>query len=356
MTGPIVLAIVGLLLTVARLILRRRTTVPGLSDATHPQFWPPLDVTPGQAAILHPSVDARKGLLGDIIAVALHGSWVLGHQPRDLALSELSSNQRRRLPADLPDIETVWFVERTDLDRPKDALNQALFQAVFFEHLDSNRCYFLPDWTLMDKLGTAYHVTTESLTVAGFVDAKPVLTKPDRMTLLAAQVLTALGLILALTGDTPAISFAWFGAAVSTTIATLVKWPPRFVRPSGHEVIEQITNIQDYLTLSREERLEILNTIDATPMNSREIVAFHEQLLPYAVMFDLVTEWSHELALDYAAANLEPTWYRSSSDETTGFNAENFARCFPDLMNSQTFSELAARPLDAKKYQRPSFM
>ncbi|NQX10984.1 DUF2207 domain-containing protein [Microbacteriaceae bacterium VKM Ac-2855] len=110
------------------------------------------------------------------------------------------------------------------------------------------------------------------------------------------------------------------------------------VRPltrTGAELREHLEGLELYIRLAEADRLAMLQSPEGAQrrvVDSTEIVALTERLLPYAVLFGLEQEWAKELAVAYEQAGTDPGWYAGSH----GFNAALFAGSLSSFSSTAT--------------------
>jgi uncharacterized membrane protein YgcG len=106
------------------------------------------------------------------------------------------------------------------------------------------------------------------------------------------------------------------GSIVVLLMASTLLAKPYVLSRSGAEAREYLLGMRDYLRLAEEERLRVLQSPEGAERvvttDKRAIVALHEKLLPYAVLWGVEKEWARQLEVEYQATAEDPSWIGSS--------------------------------------------
>ena len=123
-------------------------------------------------------------------------------------------------------------------------------------------------------------------------------------------------------GILPAVLFALPIIVVLIVFRLVFRTP---VTERGAELRDHLLGLQLYIRLAEADRLRMLQspsgaeTTAVSTTDTRRVVDVYEKLLPYAVLFNLETQWAAELGKYYTEAT--PDWYSG----TGAFNAAVFA-------------------------------
>jgi hypothetical protein len=86
----------------------------------------------------------------------------------------------------------------------------------------------------------------------------------------------------------------------------------------GRAINDHLLGMRDYMQLAEADRIQMLQSPEGAERvdvdDQAQLVKLYERLLPYAVIFGIEREWSEELTVKAAAANLPVTWWAGSSD------------------------------------------
>ncbi len=171
-----------------------------------------------------------------------------------------------------------------------------------------------------------------SLVSAGFKERPPGL--GVGIALVVVQIvlgLVAIGTLVVSAGAFNNISsFLWptvlLGTVAFIVTAVLARRPLRFTA-KGQEAHEFLLGMKLYLTVAEEERLKFLQSPTGAERidvgNNQEMIKLYEKLLPWAVLWGVEDQWSHELAVRIEAdpSQQQPDWFVGQSV----FNAAVFS-------------------------------
>ncbi len=86
----------------------------------------------------------------------------------------------------------------------------------------------------------------------------------------------------------------------------------------GRERNDYLLGMRDYMELAEEDRIRVLQSPEGAERvdvdDQTQLVKLYERLLPFAVIFGIEREWSEELTVKAAAANVPVTWWSGSND------------------------------------------
>jgi uncharacterized membrane protein YgcG len=116
------------------------------------------------------------------------------------------------------------------------------------------------------------------------------------------------------TSAAPLFGYA-IGSIVVLLIVSSLLVKPYLLSPAGAEARDYLRGMRDYLRLAEEDRLRVLQSPRGAERevtsDKRSIVALHEKLLPYAVLWGVEREWARQLEVEYQAVAENPGWLAS---------------------------------------------
>lgn len=297
------LAVATVVALVARIVLTLR-----LKDAVGNQtvavaFAPPRAVTPGLSVALRREVEGSKLIPAEILDLAVRGVWQLG------VVGEGK--------------DKVWFIQRDGTDEPElPEASQVVYRAIFPPGSLLTRVELTPDRQRTNDLHGAITVAHRTVAERGWVEH----TLPRQYEYvgwagLGLAVLGFIGLISNLPSE--AGPLLWFAVAGGVGL--------RFIRPrpwrltaEGRRINDELDGLKLYMTMAEADRLKVLQAPDTAerfpalaaagaagePGQAKgEIAKLHERLLPYAVIFGILPQWSEVVKHDFADAEYAPDWF-----------------------------------------------
>lgn len=291
------LAIATVVALVARIVLVRREGDAVGNQTVAVAFAPPRAVTPGLSVALRRDVAGSTITPAEILDLAVRGVWQVGvvGEGRD----------------------KVWFVQRDDLREPElPEVPLAVYRAVFPPGSSLTRVELGPDRDRTLALQQVIPLAHDVVHRRGWVTTG----MPERL-----QRLGWVGLGLALVGFVMLLSGPAAGAlplllfSVAGGMATLfIKPKPWRLTPEGRRINDELDGLKLYMTMAEADRLKVLQAPDtaervpalagASGESKGEIAKLHERLLPYAVIFGILPQWSQVVAHAYEEADIAPGW------------------------------------------------
>ena len=138
--------------------------------------------------------------------------------------------------------------------------------------------------------------------------------------LIALGLLAASALLLLIGGmqgrDIALIAAITGVVAVPTVVLAIVGFIRHSVHtPLGAETREYLEGVREFIRVAEADRLQVLQShtgAERLTDGSVDVVHVYEKLLPYAMLFGMVKEWSRVLETTYASAGVStPYWYPS---------------------------------------------
>jgi uncharacterized membrane protein YgcG len=276
----------------------RRT---GASDIIIPQYTPPDGLNVMVAAYI--AGRPERAFAAQIVDLAVRGNVRL---------------------LDHPDDESAPFAVELLHTNGLDHLETQLIESIFGSNPDAGRRIPLgsSNTTLGTKLTGVYRSVDKKLKGDGLQDT-------PRPTLLWS-VLFFLSVVVVIFGGFFTLSrFAGDGAFEATAISTVVAFfaaRATYARRStvaplstrGRDINDHLLGMRDYMQLAEADRIQMLQSPEGAERvdvdDQAQLVKLYERLLPYAVIFGIEREWSEELTVKAAAANVPVTWWAGSSD------------------------------------------
>ncbi|HHU39135.1 MAG TPA: DUF2207 domain-containing protein [Propionibacterium sp.] len=295
------LAILTVVALVARVVLVRREQDAVGNQTVAVAFAPPRAVTPGLSVALRREVKGSALIPAEILDLAVRGVWQVGVEGEGR--------------------DKVWFVQRADSTEPElPEVPLAIYRAVFPPYSTNLRTLLSADRertrALHEAIGIAHHTVTQRGWVRHGV--------PQKLLWVgwAGLGLAALGFI-GLTGGAPSGALPLLGFTVVGGLATqFIKPKPWRLTPEGRRINDELDGLKLYMTMAETDRLKVLQAPDTAervpalgsgvkgdPAAAKgEIAKLHERLLPYAVIFGILPQWSEVVKHDFAEAEYAPTW------------------------------------------------
>ncbi|MDO5533999.1 MAG: DUF2207 domain-containing protein [Propionibacteriaceae bacterium] len=297
MIWPALLAILTVVTLVARIVLVRREQDALGNETVAVAFAPPRAVTPGLSAALRREVPDSALVPAEILDLAVRGIWQVGVQGE--------GNDK------------VWFVQRDGTTEPElPEVPLAVYRAVFPPGSPLTRVELGPDRgrtiALQGAIADAY----------GVVQARGWVEYGSSQRLLAtgwAGLALAVVGFVTLTGGVPTAGLPLLAVTILGGLATqFIKPKPWRLTAEGRRINDELDGLKLYMTMAETDRLKVLqapDTAERVPAlagpdgtDKGEIAKLHERLLPYAVLFGILPQWSEVVKHDYAEAEYAPGW------------------------------------------------
>ena len=298
MIWPALLAVLTVVALVARIVLVRREGDALGNETVAVAFAPPRAVTPGLSAALRREVKDASIVPSEILDLAVRGVWQVG------VVGEGK--------------EKTWFVQRDRLDEPDlPEVPLAVYRAVFPSGSALTRVELGPD---RDRTIAFQAATAEAY--AG-VERRGWVQHGSSTRLLAAGWV---GLGLAAVGFMTLINGAAAGALPLLALTIIGGVATQFIKPKpwrltqeGRRINDELDGLKLYMTMAESDRLKVLQAPDtaervpalagAEGADKGEIAKLHERLLPYAVIFGILPQWSEVVKHAYEEAEYAPDWF-----------------------------------------------
>lgn len=298
MTWAVLLAIATVVALVARIVLVRRERDAVGNQTVAVAFAPPRVVTPGLSVALRREVAGSTLIPAEILDLAVRGVWQVGvvGEGRD----------------------KVWFVQRPDLTEPElPEVPLTVYRAIFPPGSGLTRVELGPDRQRTMDLQQAIGVAHDTVARRGWVTHGV----PQRLLLTgwAGLGLAAVGFVTLLWGA-PSNTLPLLGFTVLGGLATqFIKPKPWRLTPEGVRINDELDGLKLYMTMAESDRLKVLQAPDTAERlpalagpdgtDKGEIAKLHERLLPYAVIFGILPQWSEVVKHSYADAEYAPDWF-----------------------------------------------
>ena len=297
MTWAVLLAIATVVALVARIVLVRRERDAVGNQTVAVAFAPPRAVTPGLSVALRREVAGSTIIPAEILDLAVRGVWQVGvvGEGRD----------------------KVWFVQRPDLTEPElPEVPLTVYRAIFPPGSALTRVELSADRERTLALHQAIGVAHDTVARRGWVTHGV----PQRLVQVgwAGLGLAAVGFVMLISnpvaGALPLLLFT-----VSGGMATqFIKPRPWRLTPEGVRINDELDGLKLYMTMAESDRLKVLQAPDTAERlpalagtdgtDKGEIAKLHERLLPYAVIFGILPQWSEVVKHDFAEAEYVPAW------------------------------------------------
>lgn len=295
------LAVLTVVALVARIVLVRRERDAVGNQTVAVAFAPPRAVTPGLSAALRREVPASTITPAEILDLAVRGVWQVG------VVGEGK--------------DKVWFVQRDEAVEPElPEVPLAVYRAIFPPGSTRTRTELTPDRertrALHEAVAIAHHEVGRRGWVSHGIPPKLVLSGS------AGLLLAATGFVTLLWGA-PSGALPLLGFTIVGGLATqFIKPKPWRLTPEGRRINDELDGLKLYMTMAETDRLKVLQAPDTAervpalgagvsgdPAAAKgEIAKLHERLLPYAVIFGILPQWSEVVKHDFAEAEYVPAW------------------------------------------------
>ncbi|WP_411698737.1 DUF2207 domain-containing protein [Conyzicola sp.] len=107
---------------------------------------------------------------------------------------------------------------------------------------------------------------------------------------------------------------------VAAVVAGLLVQRKGHLTPRGAETRDYLLGMEVYLKLAEQERFRMLQSPDGAERidvgDTKQVVKLYEKLLPFAVIWGVEDEWTKELEIRAAEADVQPDWFVSQNGFT----------------------------------------
>ena len=109
-------------------------------------------------------------------------------------------------------------------------------------------------------------------------------------------------------------------AIVALVVSALLVQRKGLITELGAQTRDYLLGMEVYLKLAEQERFRMLQSPDGAERvdvgDTKQVVKLYEKLLPFAVVWGVEDEWSKELEIRAAEANVQPDWFVSQNGFT----------------------------------------
>lgn len=145
----------------------------------------------------------------------------------------------------------------------------------------------------------------------------------------ALSAIVSVSIVFSTGAESEMTGLAAVGGVALCGITVWICWRPTWLTKSGLELRDYIEGLRMYIELAEADRFAMLQSVPgaervvvevpvpaATPSSDlKTIVHLYEQLLPYAVLWNLERSWSQALAVHYEAAQESPEWLQTPATQ-----------------------------------------
>lgn len=308
MIWPSLLAILAVVTLVARIVLvRREGDAPG-NETVAVAFAPPRAVTPGLSGALRRDTKGSDIIPAEILDLAVRGVWQVGVQGEGR--------------------EKVWFVQRADTRAPElPDVPMAVYRAVFPRGSDLTRVELSPDRDRTLHFQSVVEQAHAEVRARGWV--RDGLSGTLQRVGWAGLGIAALS-FFSLIGNPPEAALPLLGVGIIAGLASqFIKPKPWRYTIEGRRINDELDGLKLYMTMAEADRMKVLqapDTAERVPAlaggadaSKGEIAKLHERLLPYAVLFGILPQWSEVVKHDYAEAEYAPDWFLFAGYDMVSF-------------------------------------
>ncbi len=344
MLWPTLIALAGTLLLVARIVLAFRARDAAGNRTVAVAFAPPRALTPGTAATLRKEVLDETAVPAEILDLAVKGVWQVGVREEDG--------------------RKVWFVHRDTVHMPiLDGVAVDVYRAVF----PYGSTALTQDLTRDDRRARDFRAvvirTRREARNAGWIEESRKVADVQLWTTLGFAAVAVGGIVWFITngstgGDVPPGYGLIGGGMLAGFVARYVPTRRRWLTAEGRRINDELDGLKLYMTMAEKDRLKVLQAPDTAlrlpvrvdrgggTIDRVQVAKLNERLLPWAVVFGILPEWSRALAADFEAAGLAPTWvFLPGGDLASGaltFGAFTDAGGFDTLSDVGSFADSSA--------------
>lgn len=293
MTWPLILAVLSVVVLITRFVLVRREADAIGNRTVAVAFAPPRSVTPGVSGALLRDVKAGSIVPAELLDLAVRGVWQVGVREDDAG-------------------QKVWFVQRDDTVEPElPPVPQALYRAIFPPGSFEKRVELNLDPGRSAELRELPEVAHREAVSRGWV--RPGRSDAVRWTGLVGFGITGIGLFTLLNSSGLGAGLSLV-AMILGVVTQTINPRPWVLTDEGRRVTDELDGLKLYMTAAEADRMKMLQapeTIDRLPALAHgpgEIAKLNERLLPYAVLFGILPQWSEVVKHSYVEAEQVPGW------------------------------------------------
>lgn len=305
---PTLVALLGTLILVLRIVLALRSRDAPGNRTVAVAFAPPRALSPGTGAQLRREVLDQTAVPAEILDLAVKGIWKVGVREAD-------------------DGRRTWFVQRDSVHAPLlDGVGWEVYRAVF----PYGSTALTQDLTRDPHRARAYRdVVRKAAAEArnlGLLGVRTNGTSLDLATSLGVAAVVAGGVVWFVSNggapppEDPA-GWALVGGGVLPGLASAF-FPVRrrWLTVEGRRLNDELDGLKQYMTMAEADRLKVLQAPDTAlrlparvdrpggGVDRARVAKLHERLLPWAVVFGILPEWSSVLSADLREAGIAPEW------------------------------------------------
>lgn len=308
----VLITVMSVVALVARILYDRRfRDAPG-NVTTAVAFAPPRSITPGLAAALLPKVEDARAVPAEVLDLAVTGAWKVGVRDDD---GEAPDNRAAagQVKKAKPGKQT-WFVVRDSLTRPPlTGVAERVHLAVFPPGDTALRHDLTPDAERTARFAEAVGHAEREVVERGWVEERAG-NAPARLAYLVGLGSGLVSLVAVLDvfrGNPQAL---WYLLPLAASVALMMLRPQdRRLTPEGRRLTDELDGLKLYMTMAEADRMRALQAPDTaqrlpSPDDRGAIAKLNERLLPYAVVFGIMPQWSQVVAQSYQAADMAPQW------------------------------------------------
>lgn len=304
------LAIATVVVAVLRIVIAFRSKDAPGNETVAVAFAPPRALSPGLSAQLRRDVKGSAVVPAEILDLALKGVWQVG--VRDDAYAA-PADPYARTPQRSARGAKTWFVQRNSLDEPAlEPVPLQIYRGLFPPGSMELSADLVADREARLGFSTALHEAWYEVNRRGWVErtasAGHALVRAGGWLIPMLALVAFLGLSNA--AAAPVLAFAFLGGLATN----LIKVRPWRLTGEGRRLNDELDGLKHYMTLAEADRLKALQAPDTATrlpavQGRGEIAKLHERLLPYAVLFGILPQWSEVVAHDLEEADLAPVWF-----------------------------------------------
>ncbi|MDN5570524.1 MAG: DUF2207 domain-containing protein [Propionibacteriaceae bacterium] len=302
-----ILAVATVVVAILRIVVAIRSKDAPGNETVAVAFAPPRALTPGLAAQLRRDVKDNATIPAEILDLALKGVWQVG-------VRDDADAGRPGQPAHPAGRGTkTWFVQRATLEEPElEPVPQQVYRAIFPPGSTALTADLVAGRETRLGFTNALHEAWHTVTRRGWVEH--LASAGLGIARAGAWLVPMLAFVAFLggpdAGALPLLAFAFLGGLATN----LIKVSPWRLTTEGRRLNDELDGLKHYMTLAEADRLKVLQAPDTATrlpavQGSGEIARLHERLLPYAVLFGILPQWSEVVAHDLEDADLAPAWF-----------------------------------------------
>lgn len=242
-----------------------------------PQFSPPEDLHPGEAGIVIDDRADLRDISAMMIGLAVRGYLRIRAEKTE-GSDEIADHVFERIDRDCEELS---------------ASERHLLDAVFDEGHEDERALSSMENSFYRKLPTIKSKLYAGLIAKGLYPSNPERVRSAYVT--AGMVVVAFGLMIVFS------SSIYLGVSVAIGGAVIAAFGPIMPRKTtkGVRSLETVLGLAEYIRRAERDRMAFHHAPEQTPQH-------FEDLLPYAMAFDLTDAWSRSFE---GAFQQQPNWY-----------------------------------------------